>query len=139
MTTIVSMAAARAKKTQHQAVTAAFDLQVEDLEDRLMLTAHYFNKDSAGRCTDLTAAGFAYYRPLFAEQGARLNGTETFRQMQAIKSDILEAHTDKLENTLRREIQTGKIQGSEMKIALALLDGNIQALPGTQRTLTCVH
>jgi hypothetical protein len=134
---------ARSKKlaqaaTTH-AATSADELQHDQIEASLKLVAKHFNTDAAGRCAGLTPAGFAHYAPLFSTHGVTLEGQETFRDLQHLKQDILQPYDDAVENAIRKDIREGKLKGPEMRLTLALLDGDVPGINAAASKLTSMH
>ena len=128
MTNVLSMAEARAKKEFAVQAQATWDAEHDRIEAELLLTADYFHSGPDGRAAQLTAEGLQHYAPRFAAQGVTLTGDETFRDLQRSKQAILRPYEDSDAAELSKDIRTGKLKGSELKLALALLDQDAGAI-----------
>lgn len=104
-------------------------------EEDLKLLAHLFEADEiTGYCTTLTAQGLAWYTPKFATYGVSLQGSESFRQLQYLRDQILDNIYDETAE-LAKTVREGKVSGAELQFTAAALDGDFMLIRQTAEKL----
>lgn len=136
MADIISLADTRAKKDEALAERNAVEARCDKAMDDLALVPCHFNTDTVTQyCSTMTESGLTHYAPRFAAYGSSLTGQETFQDLRGIKLKIMESLED-TDSALSKDIREGKLKGAEMRLALALLDGDVGAIGGAAGELT---
>lgn len=99
--------------------------------EELQLFAHFFESDEiTGYCTTLTQRGAAWYSPRFSAHGVTIQGTETFRQLQYLRDQILDDIYDETAD-LAKTVREGKVSGAELQFTAAALEGDFTQIAQT--------